>query len=126
MDSQTNADTRADYTKDQVHMKTRIRLAAGIAGFAEDKDYARTLRQEKILPGLESGGSVTLDFALVKYATQSFVHALIGEALKKHGEPVLDRIEFQNCTPQLQSVIELVVDYSLGGFPAHTAGQKAG
>lgn len=107
-------------------MKTKIRLAAGVAGFAEDKDYARKLRQEKILPALGSGGTVALDFALVKYATQSFVHALIGEALKKHGEPVLDRLEFQNCTPQLQSVIELVVDYSLGGFPAHTTGQKAG
>jgi hypothetical protein len=101
--------------------KTKLRLTAGIAGFAEDKEYARKLRREKILPALERGGDVTVDFALVKYATQSFVHALIGEALKKYGEPVLDRIEFQNCTPQLQSVIGLVVDYSLGGFPAHAA-----
>jgi len=108
-------------------MITKIRLAAGVAGFAEDKDYARTLRQEKILPALERGDSVTLDFTQVKYATQSFVHALIGEALKKHGESVLDRIEFKNCTPQLQSVIELVVDYSLGGFPEHSvSAQKAG
>jgi STAS-like domain of unknown function (DUF4325) len=105
-------------------MTTRIRLAAGVAGFAEDKDYARTLRQEKILPALDRGGRVVLQFEQVRYATQSFVHALIGEALKKHGEAVLDRIEFKNCTPQLQSVIELVVDYSLGGFPEHPA-QKA-
>lgn len=104
--------------------KTTLRLTAGIAGFAEDKDYARTLRQEKILPALDKGNAVAINFALVKYATQSFVHALIGEALKKHGEPVLDRLEFRNCTPQIQSVIELVVDYSVGGFPAHvkTAG----
>lgn len=107
-------------------MTTKIRLAAGVAGFAEDKDYARTLRQEKILPALEKGGDVTLDFSRVRYATQSFVHALIGEALKRHGESVLDRIEFKNCTPQLQSVIELVVDYSLGGFPEHAASGAAG
>ena len=108
-------------------MKTKVKLTAGIAGFAEDKEYARNLRREKILPALQRGGDITLDFGLVKYATQSFVHALIGEALKKYGEAVLDRIEFQNCTPQLQSVIELVVDYSLGGFPAHSgAGTKAG
>ena len=105
-------------------MKTKVRLTAGIDGFAEDKDYARKLRQEKILPAIESGGEVTIDFALVKYATQSFVHALIGEALKKYGEPVLDRIEFQRCTPQLQSVIELVVDYSLVGFPKHASSVK--
>jgi hypothetical protein len=98
---------------------TKIRLNAGVGGFAEDKDYARGLRQTKILPALDKGAHVNLDFALVRYATQSFVHALIGEALKKHGEQVLDRIEFQHCTPQIQSVIELVVDYSLGGFPVH-------
>jgi len=108
-------------------MTTKIRLAAGVAGFAEDKDYARALRQEEILPALERGGRVALDFSQIRYATQSFVHALIGEALKKHGELVLDRIEFKNCTPQLQSVIELVVDYSLDGFPEHSASaQKAG
>jgi hypothetical protein len=107
-------------------MKNKIRLSAGIGGFAEDKEYAQKLREEKILPALQAGGEIALDFSLVKYATQSFVHALIGEALKKHGEPVLERIEFQHCTPQLQSVIELVVDYSLDGFPAHaSAGKKA-
>ena len=104
---------------------TKIRLSAGIGGFAEDKDYARDLRQKKILPALDKGAHVALDFGLVKYATQSFVHALIGEALKKHGEQVLDRIEFQRCTPQIQSVIELVVDYSLGGFPVHAASAKS-
>jgi len=127
MDSQTDAHTGVNYAEDQVHVKTKLRLSSGIAGFAEDKDYARKLRQEKILPLLARGGELVLDFSLVKYATQSFVHALIGEALKKYGEPVLERIEFQHCTPQLQSVIELVVDYSLGGFPAHAdTQQKAG
>lgn len=125
MDSKADAYSDSNNQENQIHMTMKIRLGAGIAGFAEDKDYARNLRQDKILPALHRGGDVILDFGLVKYATQSFVHALIGEALKKYGEPVLDRIEFQNCTPQLQSVIELVVDYSLGGFPAHAAsGEK--
>jgi hypothetical protein len=98
---------------------TRIELSSGIAGFAEDKEYAKRIRQDEILPALEAARGVALDFHLVKYATQSFVHALIGEPIKRFGEPVLDKLEFQNCTPQLQSVIELVVDYSLGGFPTH-------
>lgn len=127
MDPEADAHPGANYKKDSIHMKTRIHLSAGIGGFAEDKEYARKLRKEKILPALNAGGEITLDFALVKYATQSFVHALIGEALKKYGEPVLDRFEFQSCTPQLQSVIGLVVDYSLGGFPVHArAGKKVG
>ncbi|HSU12700.1 STAS-like domain-containing protein [Longimicrobium sp.] len=102
-------------------MSTMISIAAGAAGFAEDKDYARMLRADVILPALDHGEEVTLDFGAVAYATQSFVHVLIGEALKKHGERVLELLEFKNCSPQLRSVVEFVVDYSLSGFaePQH-------
>lgn len=98
-------------------MKKTIELKPGIVGFAEDKDQARTIRINTLLPALDRGENIILDFRHVKYATQSFIHALLGETLYKYGEDLLDRVEFKNCTPQLQSVIELVVDYSLGGFP---------
>ena len=98
-------------------MKKIIELKPGIAGFAEDKDHAKLIRLETLLPALERGEHIILDFRHVKYATQSFIHALLGEALYKYHEELLDRVEFKNCTPQLQGVIELVVDYSLGGFP---------
>lgn len=93
-----------------------IEIMPEVGKFAENKDEARKLRVEIILPTLENGGSIALDFKQVEYATQSFIHALIGGALRQYGENVLDRIEFMNCSAQLQGVIELVVDYSLGGF----------
>lgn len=97
-------------------MKT-IRIAPGPDGFAEDKDEARRLRNSKLLPLLERGEGVVIDFAGVNSATQSFVHALVGEALQRYGASVLERIEFKNCSHAVRSVIELVVDYSLAGFP---------
>lgn len=97
-------------------MSEIIKLEPGVGGFAEDKDQARLLRISKILPALDRGESVALDFSEIHYATQSYVHALIGEALRKYGEGLLERVEFKNCSPQLRSLIELVVDYSLGGF----------
>lgn len=97
--------------------QTILLIQSGVAGFVEDKDKAKSERINRLLPALERGDHVIIDFRDVKYATQSFVHALLGEALSKYGESLLDSIEFKNCTPQLQSVIELVVDYSLGGFP---------
>ncbi|HKG22219.1 MAG TPA: STAS-like domain-containing protein [Blastocatellia bacterium] len=97
-----------------------IKLQPGIAGFAEDKDQAKSIRKAQLLPALERGERIVLDFRDVKYATQSFIHALLGEALYKYQEELLDRVEFKNCTLQLQSVIELVVDYSLGGFPTES------
>lgn len=97
-------------------MKEVITIPAISGGFQEDKDLAREIRQSRLLPALEEGKQVILDFAEVIYATQSFIHALIGESLKQYGEDVLDEIEFSNCSSQLQNVIELVVDYTLGGF----------
>ena len=77
-----------------------------------------------MLPALAQNRSIVLDFSEVSYATQSYVHALIGEALQQYGERVLDKLEFRHCSPSLRSVIELVVDYSLGGFPEAQTAQK--
>jgi hypothetical protein len=102
-------------------MKKEIKLRPDVGSFAEDKDQAKVIRMEKILPALGRKEPIVLDFDGVAYATQSYVHALIGEALKKHGEAALGLLEFRNCSPQLRSLIELVVDYSLGGFPEKDA-----
>lgn len=97
-------------------MTDKIGIESGVNGFAENKDQAKALRLSHLLPAISEGRAVVLDFAAVNYATQSFVHALIGEALQKYGEAALDLIEFRNCSEAVRSVIELVVDYSLGGF----------
>lgn len=93
-----------------------IKLLGGSTGFAEDKDEARRIRVEEILPALRDKQRVMLDFGSVTFSTQSFVHALLGEVLQRYGEDALDGIEFKNCSPQLKSLVQLVVDYSLGGF----------
>ena len=97
-------------------MKVEIKVLSGKNIFAEDKDAAREIRVKQILPTLKNSNNVILDFSSIRYATQSFIHALIGEALKQYGEDALDRIEFRHCSPQLRNIIGLVVDYSLGGF----------
>ncbi len=97
-------------------MTVEIKVLEGKDIFAEDKDAAKRIRVEKILPALQVGENIILDFSSIQYATQSFIHALLGEALKQYNENALDRIEFKNCSSQLRSIIELVVGYSLGGF----------
>lgn len=95
---------------------TTIYIRGGINGFVEDKNYAKQLRVGELLPALEKNEAVSLDFSQVQSATQSFIHALLGEALKRYQHPLLDRIEFLHCSPQVRTVIEIVVEYSLGGF----------
>jgi hypothetical protein len=94
-----------------------IKLDPGAGEFVEDKDLARRIRTSKLLPALQRGDDVVLDFAGVTYATQSFVHALIGEALRQHGQAALNKLEFRNCSAQMRSLVAFVVDYSLRGFP---------
>ena len=87
---------------------------SGLAGsFAEDKDVARRIRQESILPRLAAGEPVTLDFSEVEVATQSFVHAMISEALRIHNGRALELLDFRKCNRTVKSVILTVIDYSL-------------
>lgn len=91
----------------------KILIATVVGTFAEDKDAAAKLRREQILPALAAGGTLDLDFQDVTLTTQSFIHALISEALRKHGEEVLARINFQHCGPAVRDIIETVVQYVL-------------
>ncbi|MFA6093088.1 MAG: STAS-like domain-containing protein [Elusimicrobiota bacterium] len=88
----------------------------GRAGaFAENKDIARELRLNEIIPALENGEAIVLDFKSVDAATQSFIHALISDLMRKYGSDVLDRIEFKSCNETVRKIIGIVVDYMQEG-----------
>lgn len=91
-------------------MKT-VLILSRTGEFAEDKDAARDLRLTEILPALEAGEDVVLDFAGVDRATQSFIHALISDLFRKFGPEVLDRITFKSCSDKVQKIIGVVADY---------------
>lgn len=79
--------------------------------FAENKDIAQKLRLQRIEPALASGDTVVLDFGDVTGATQSFIHALISEPIREHGDDVFELLLFKNCTPLVQEVVRIVAEY---------------
>ena len=81
--------------------------------FAEDKDVAKTIREQYLIPAIAANESVTLDFAEVQSSTQSFVHALISKTLQDSGETVLERLTFANCSEKVRDLIVMVTNYSL-------------
>jgi hypothetical protein len=81
--------------------------------FAENKDEAREIRQKVILPALDAGDSVTLDFSAVETSTQSYIHALISEAIRRYGEDAIPRIKFKRCTGDIRQLVTTVVEYTL-------------
>jgi uncharacterized protein DUF4325 len=82
-----------------------------VGTFAEDKDAARELRRDVILPALEAGNNVVLDFSKVESATQSFIHALISELIRRFGIGVLDKIAFKGCNETIKKIISIVTEY---------------
>ncbi len=93
-----------------------IRIFDRAGAFAENKDIAREIRIKEILPALTQDGEVTLDFDQVDAATQSFVHALISDVLRKYGVSVLDRLFFKSCNETVRKIVEIVVDYMQEGM----------
>ncbi|MBI4453818.1 STAS-like domain-containing protein [Candidatus Woesearchaeota archaeon] len=88
-----------------------IKLFKLVGNFAENKDIARDIRIKKIIPAIEKGEEVTLDFEGVNSATQSFVHALISDIIRKFGVDILDKIYFKNCDETIKKIINIVVEY---------------
>ncbi|MBI1883801.1 MAG: STAS-like domain-containing protein [Chlamydiae bacterium] len=89
--------------------------------FAENKDIARDIRINEIIPALTCNEEITLDFEGVEAATQSFVHALISDILRKYGiDHALEHILFKSCNETVKKIIGIVVDYMQEGMGIET------
>lgn len=84
--------------------------------FAENKDIARDIRLQEIIPALDQKEEVVLDFEKVDAVTQSFIHALISDVLRNYGNDVLDRVAFKSCNETVKKIINIVVDYMQEGL----------
>lgn len=94
----------------------KIVLFDKVGAFAENKDIARNIRLQEIMPALTENEEIILDFEKVDAATQSFIHALISDVLRNHGNDVLDRITFKSCNETIRKIINIVVDYMQDGI----------
>ena len=89
-----------------------INIVDKAGNFAQNKDIARDIRLQDIMPALEDNEEVVLDFHGVSGATQSFIHAMISEILRNYGMGnTLDRITFKSCNEDIQQIINIVLDY---------------
>ncbi len=88
-----------------------IKISELVGTFAENKDLARDIRLNTIIPGLSKGEEIVIDFAGVIGVTQSFVHALISDPIRQYGTKFFDLISFSHCIPVVQKIITIVTDY---------------
>jgi DNA-binding IscR family transcriptional regulator len=90
---------------------TKIKIFPVVGNFAENKDRARDIRVNEIIPALDRNEEVILDFEKIESATQSFIHTLISDLMRKYGSEILDKISFKNCNEITKKIITIVVDY---------------
>ena len=79
--------------------------------FAENKDFAKIIRVRHILPDLELGDEVEIDFSDISGATQSFIHALLAEPIRNFRQRAFDGIYFSGANENIQQLIRVVYRY---------------
>ena len=79
--------------------------------FAENKDVAKRWREEIILPELAKNKEVEVDFINITGVTQSFVHALLAEAIRRYGDSAFDNLIFSNANGVVREIIRTVYHY---------------
>lgn len=83
-----------------------------VAGeFAENKDIAKKWREEIILPTLAQNKEIEIDFSKVTGVTQSFIHALVSEPIRKYRNSAFDNLIFLNANGIIQQIITTVYHY---------------
>ena len=87
-----------------------IKLFEKVGSFAEDKDIAKKIRVKEVMPFLDKE-DITFDFLNIDTATQSFIHALISDLIRKNGIGILDKVYFKNCNDTIKKIIGIVVEY---------------
>lgn len=88
-----------------------VKLFKHVGPFAENKDVAREIRIKRLIPAIEKNKNIIIDFEKIEGATQSFIHALISDLMRKYGIAVLDKIKFKSCNDTVRGIILIVTDY---------------
>jgi hypothetical protein len=92
-------------------MKKIIKMQKLAGDFAENKDIAKKIRLEQIMPALLKHNEVVLDFDSVDGATQSFIHALISDPIRKFREVAYKNLFYKNANDNIREVISIVYRY---------------
>lgn len=92
-------------------MRKIIKLQKYAGEFAENKDVARKLRVEMIMPILSKSGEVVIDFEGVKGATQSFIHALISDPIREYKELAFENLLYKHTNDDVKEIITIVYRY---------------
>lgn len=105
-------------------MKKAINMHPLTGDFAENKEIAKKLRIEIIMPALSKGGEVILDFNNINGATQSFIHALVSDPIRHFRDIAYDNLYYKNTNKDIQKIISIVYRYMQESLDNNTSDES--
>ena len=92
-------------------MRKTIKLKKIVGEFAENKDIAKKLRIEEIMPRLSKGNEIIIDFEGMSGATQSFIHALISDPIREFQDLAFEKLKYKKANEDIREIISSVYRY---------------
>ncbi len=86
-------------------------LVIKVVDFEEDVERAAHVRDNHVLTSINAGKMVVLDFSKVRFATQSFVHALMYKVIRD-GQKIGSTLSIANCTNSTREAVIAVAAYA--------------
>ena len=78
--------------------------------YAEDKQLAIKFRDEKLLPAIESGTAITINFEEVISAPHSLLNALLATPIQRIGLAAYKKIKVINASPEIRETVDFIMD----------------
>ena len=78
--------------------------------YAENKEEAIRFRDRHLLPAVDDGKTILLDFGNVVSSPHSFLSALLAIPIQRLGMPAYKRIKVTNAVPEIRETIDFILD----------------
>lgn len=102
--------------RNSVSVKERLYISAFnfFGRHADVKDEATRYRDRHLIPAVDEGRSILIDFSGVESSTHSFLNALLASAIRRLGLVAYKRIRVINATKEIRETIDYVLDDNTG------------
>jgi STAS-like domain of unknown function (DUF4325) len=78
--------------------------------YAEDKDLAKKIRDEKLLIALSENKSLTIDFEDIISAPHSLLNAMLATPIERLGLSAYKKIKIINAAPEIRETLDFIFD----------------
>ncbi|MGI9054258.1 MAG: STAS-like domain-containing protein [Pyrinomonadaceae bacterium] len=104
----TKSIPKVDKTEEIDNLYISIRNYFG--RYAENKDLAKKIRDEKLLPALAENKTLTIDFDEIVSAPHSLLNAMLATPIERLGLSAYKKIKIINAAPEIRETLDFIFD----------------